>query len=532
MTDVFLSYARGNAAEAQRLAARLRACGFSLWFDENLPAHRTFSEVIEEQLEAAQAVLVLWSKEAIASQWVRSEANRGREKGRLVQLRLDDARLPMPFDQVQCADLSGWDGNPDAPAWRCVVGSIAELANRDVDDEAIRAAASPSPKANIQRRNFLVAGSAVGVAAAAGFAGWRYFDKPKVSPQAQLLIQKGMDALQQNDALETQDPGSSLTAIALLSEATQAAPESAMAWGGLAMAYAVRKRVVPQSERPGLDSRGRAAAGKALAIDPTEGRALGALRMLEPPYRNWIEVERGDREALKKNPRIPILLFILSDLLGNVGRYREATEYSGKFDRKKFLLPGADRKVIINHWAAGDLQSADAALETAVKQWPQHPQIFRIRIAYLMYSGRPEEALQVLARRADWPVEVRPEFLEAIGATAEALAGRRTPAAAVETALEYLGDNPQSALQVAQACVALGDADAAFALFDGYYFGEGKWSKLAPLGGDQDRVTSPLFQPPMQPVWREPKFDRLLQRIGLNDYWRKSGTVPDFRRTG
>ena len=110
------------------------------------------------------------------------------------------------------------------------------------------------------------------------------------------------------------------------------------------------------------------------------------------------------------------------------------------------------------------------------------------------------------------------------------LAGQRSPTAAVETALEYLEGNPQSALQVAQACIALGDADAAYALFDGYYFGEGRWSKLAPLGGDQDRVTSPLFQPPMRPVWREPRFDRLLERIGLNAYWRESGTVPDFRR--
>ena len=495
-----------------------------------MPAHRSFADVIEEKLEAAGSVVVLWSKEAVASQWVRSEANRGREKGRLVQVRLDDARLPMPFDQIQCADLKGWDGDPDAPAWRCVVGSIAQLADRDISDECIRSSAVPTRRTKVQRRRFLIAGSAVGAAAAAGFAGWRYFDRPKISPQAQLLIQKGMDALQQNDALETQDPGSSLTAIALLSEATQAAPESAMAWGGLAMAYAVRKRVVSLPERPGLDSRGRAAAGKALALDPSEGRALGALRMLEPPYRNWLAVERGDREALKKNPRIPILLFILSDLLGNVGRYREATEVSNKFDRKKFLLPGADRKVIINLWASGDLQAADRALETAVKQWPQHPQIFRIRIAYLMYSGRPEEALDALARRADWPVEIRPEFIDAIGATAEALAGRRSSAAAVETALEYVGDNPQSALQVAQACVALGDAATAFALFDGYYFGEGKWSKLAPLGGDLDRVTGPLYQPAMRGIWKEPQFDRLLERIGLNAYWRQSGTVPDFRR--
>jgi hypothetical protein len=149
-----------------------------------------------------------------------------------------------------------------------------------------------------------------------------------------------------------------------------------------------------------------------------------------------------------------------------------------------------------------------------------------------MYSGRPAEGLEILRRQADWPVEIRPEFIEAIRATAEALAGRRNPADAVKAALAYLDDNPASALQVAQACVALGDAATAYALFDGYYFGEGEWSKLAPLGGDQDRVTSPLFQPAMRATWREPDFDRLLERIGLNAYWRQSGTIPDFRRGG
>ena len=72
----------------------------------------------------------------------------------------------------------------------------------------------------------------------------------------------------------------------------------------------------------------------------------------------------------------------------------------------------------------------------------------------------------------------------------------------------------------------------AFALLDGYFFGAGQWARLAPAGGDQDRITSPLFQPPARGLWRDPRFDRLLERIGLSAYWRASGTVPDFRRAG
>ena len=531
MADVFLSYARANLGEARKLAARLKEAGFTLWFDEDLPAHRAFCEVIEEQLESARSVFVIWSTEAVASQWVRSEANRGREKGRLVQVRVDDARLPMPFDQIHCADLSRWDGRDHAPAWQSVVAGISALTGDRGEAVAAPVRRGSDPSTGFSRRHAILAGSAVAAVGAMGFGAWRMTAEPEISPQAELLIQKGMDALQNNDALDTQDPGSTLQAIALLTDATEAAPNSAIAWGALAMAYAVRKRTAELSERPGLESRCHAAAKRALELDPREFRALGALRLIEPVYRKWSEVERGDRLALKLNPKIPILLFVLADMLGNVGRWADASTFSKQLDRKKFLIPGADRKLIIDLWAAGDLQGADSALEIAVAQWPQHPQIWRTRLAYLMYSGRPAEALDILDNPRELPLELKAEFVAAIRSTAEALAGRKAPSEAVRHDLEYLRKNPASALQVAQACVALGDARAAFALFEGYYFGEGEWRQLAPKGGDQDRITNSLFMPVMRPIWRLPEFDRLLGRIGLNDYWKKSGTLPDFRRS-
>lgn len=530
MADVFLSYARANFADAQKLAERLRAAGFTLWFDEDLPAHRTFSEVIEEQLENARSVVVIWSREAVASQWVRSEANRGREKGRLVQVRIDGARLPMPFDQIHCADLAGWSGNADAPAWQSVVAGISALAGAGSNVTANLPAVAPGQSGQTSRRNLLIAGGTAVAVGALGFGAWRMSRAPEVSPQAALLIQKGMDALQNNDALETQDPGSTLQAIALLTEATAAAPNSAIAWGALSMAYAVRKRTAELSERPGLETRCRAAAKKALELDRREFRALGALRLIEPVYRNWGEAERADRLALKLNPKIPILLFIMADMLGSVGRWEEASQFSRQLDRKKFLIPGADRKLVIDLWASGDLAAADRALDVAVRQWPQHPQIWRTRLAYLMYSGRPAEALAILQNPTELPLELKAEYVTAVRMTAEALAGRRPRDEAVKHDLDYLHENPNSALQVAQACVALGDPKAAFGLFDGYYFGEGEWRQLAPKGGDEDRITNLLFLPVMSPIWRLPEFNRLLERIGLNEYWRRSGTTPDFRR--
>jgi adenylate cyclase len=127
MSDVFISYARATAKEAQAVADALRALGYGVWRDDELPAHRAYADVIEEQLQSAKAVVVIWSAEAVKSQWVFSEANRAREDGKLVQLTVDVARLPMPFDTIQCADLAGWTGDLETPGWKKVVASIGDL---------------------------------------------------------------------------------------------------------------------------------------------------------------------------------------------------------------------------------------------------------------------------------------------------------------------------------------------------------------------------------------------------------------------
>ncbi|HVN01899.1 MAG TPA: TIR domain-containing protein [Caulobacteraceae bacterium] len=146
MSDVFISYARSTAREAQAVGEALRALGYSVWRDEDLPSHRAYSDVIEEQLASAKAVVVVWSAEAVKSQWVRSEADRARADDKLVQLSVDGARLPMPFDQIQCADLAGWSGDVDHPAWCKVVASVADvMSGAGVSVPAAAPAPRPQP---------------------------------------------------------------------------------------------------------------------------------------------------------------------------------------------------------------------------------------------------------------------------------------------------------------------------------------------------------------------------------------------------
>jgi len=118
LADVFISYARADEAVARRLAKALQAAGLDVWWDADLPAHRAYSDVIEKNLEQAKTVIVLWSKTAARSQWVRAEADYARNAGKLVQAQLDGALPPMPFNQIQCADLRGWRRSGSHAGWR------------------------------------------------------------------------------------------------------------------------------------------------------------------------------------------------------------------------------------------------------------------------------------------------------------------------------------------------------------------------------------------------------------------------------
>jgi adenylate cyclase len=148
MPDIFISYARSTADRAQAVAEALRGLGYGVWRDDELPAHRAYAEVIEERLRSAKAVVVMWSAEAAKSQWVRAEANVARAAGTLVQLRLDATVPPLPFNEIQCADLVGWTGDLDAPGWRKVAASVAELIGG--------IAAQPAPSPAVRKRSICV----------------------------------------------------------------------------------------------------------------------------------------------------------------------------------------------------------------------------------------------------------------------------------------------------------------------------------------------------------------------------------------
>ena len=106
MADIFISYKREDRETAEALANFLARKNYSVWWDTSLRAGESFSDVIEREIDAARKVVVLWSKASVASYWVRAEAARGLQQGKLVAASLDACNLPLPFTQIHTVPLS------------------------------------------------------------------------------------------------------------------------------------------------------------------------------------------------------------------------------------------------------------------------------------------------------------------------------------------------------------------------------------------------------------------------------------------
>ena len=115
MADIFLSYAKEDRLRVELLVRALEARGWSLWWDTAIPAGKTYDQVIEEALNTARCVVVIWSNESIASRWVRTEADEGANRDILVPVLLDNVRIPLAFRTIQAVDLIGWKGNLPHP---------------------------------------------------------------------------------------------------------------------------------------------------------------------------------------------------------------------------------------------------------------------------------------------------------------------------------------------------------------------------------------------------------------------------------
>jgi len=108
LSDIFLSYAREERSRALELVRVFQGRQWSTFWDRDISPGKSFDTVIENELAAARCVVVLWSRDAVGSAWVRGEAHKALERDILVPVLLANVTPPVPFNAMECLVLHDW----------------------------------------------------------------------------------------------------------------------------------------------------------------------------------------------------------------------------------------------------------------------------------------------------------------------------------------------------------------------------------------------------------------------------------------
>jgi Flp pilus assembly protein TadD len=190
MAGVFLSYDRTDRAKAASITAALEQAGHSIWWDQHIRGGAQYSKAIEQALNSADAVAVLWSQASAESAWVRDEAAAGRDSGRLVPVLIEPCTPPMGFRQYQTIDLTKSKGRARATGLQELLSAVEALAG-----EKPKEIANPVPetlsKPRSLKRHTVLGGSA---AAAAVIAGGIFFWSGSLRSSAPIVAVRAADS--------------------------------------------------------------------------------------------------------------------------------------------------------------------------------------------------------------------------------------------------------------------------------------------------------------------------------------------------
>jgi tetratricopeptide (TPR) repeat protein len=288
----------------------------------------------------------------------------------------------------------------------------------------------------------------------------------------------------------------------LFEEAVQEDPAFALAWSGLADANMLLKTYNPMPVPEALP-KGKAAAQRALELDPGLGEVHASLGMVAQQEWNWEEAERQHRRSIELSPGYATAYHWYGNLLSIRGRHAEAIaalQHALELDPLSLAVHmGLGVAYFFSNQPERALEIYQKALEMDPSYVPVHTNLGGLHLS----CGRYEEALAEMAIDADLsPHWYSLEMVRDIRLGYE----ERGATGFWEATLEVLKsqEGVRGAMyDMAQACVQLGRIDEAFALLD---------ELVTKRSGPIVQIhRDPLFKP----LRSDPRFDALLRKIGL-----------------
>jgi DNA-binding winged helix-turn-helix (wHTH) protein len=330
-------------------------------------------------------------------------------------------------------------------------------------------------------------------------------------------------------------------AIAALEALVSGAPDDAELWGMLALLLRLAAENAAPAERGGFTRRCEAAAARALTLEPGSPVAETALISLPANYGDWNLRRARLAEVLACHADCAPALHEQAILEMATGRPSAAVPIIERLLSRYPVAPAFLYKRIYHLWTLGRIEEMLRLGDRAVDLWPGHLAIAMARLWSLGLSGRRAQAaahLRETAAAGALPPPVVALHEAVLDALEEPARGgpRRRRAAAMLVDAAALGPVQANAAIVQLA--GLGAVDEAFAVADGYYLQRGpvvvglQRSPHEPMITDQSRrVTQLLFIPATASMRGDPRFEVLVEAIGLADHWRRVGIEPDYRAT-
>ena len=396
-----------------------------------------------------------------------------------------------------------------------------------VGDDTSNERGLTSDAAAIDRRGLMVGGTAVAALGTAAIV-WRQPWSHRPPAEAMDLFQRGKIAQRMGTAEQTRQ------ALSYYRGAVQVDPRFAEAWGALALASTHLLEGFAEAELDSVPGDVRSAARRALEIDPDSADAHLALILIKPEFRNWSRMEAELRGLISRYPRHWLANGRLAVLLYSVGRLNEGIAIHQKvFTEIDAMLPVGQGYLAKALSFAGRTQEADAVFEEALRRWPAHPTLWDSKYTHLLFSGRPRSAMAFIMDPDSRPAGVTQAQTEPLLRLARAVDTRQPSDLAIA-----LSDWRQTRLANASRIVPtpatifalLGRPDLTFQSLERYYLNRGGFGPPAPIRPYTRRYTDLLFSQPMAPLRSDPRFTSLVERIGLETYWRTAKVLPDYKR--